>query len=74
MQVPARVACRLAGVSLATWWRLLARGKVPPPVRLGGRVLWRVEELEEWVRHGCPDARTWSAMQNARANGGGGHS
>jgi hypothetical protein len=61
-QVPAKVACRLAGLSLATWWRLHAQKKVPTPNRLNGRPFWRVEELRAWVAAGCPDNRTWQAM------------
>jgi predicted DNA-binding transcriptional regulator AlpA len=59
------VACRLAGVSLATWWRLHAAAKVPSPNRLSGRVLWPVAELRAWVAAGCPDRRTWQARQRA---------
>jgi len=61
--VPAPQAARLSGVSEATWWRLHAAAKVPRPVKLGGRTLWRAEELREWVRAGIPDHRTWEALQ-----------
>jgi hypothetical protein len=49
-------AARLAAVSIATWWRLRAAQKVPPPVRLGGRVLWRLDEHwelygDQWAPH-----------------------
>jgi predicted DNA-binding transcriptional regulator AlpA len=61
--VPAPEAGRLAGVSEATWYRLVAAKKVPAPVRLGGRVFWRVVEPKEWVEAGCPDRRTWEARK-----------
>jgi predicted DNA-binding transcriptional regulator AlpA len=63
--VPAAAASRLCGVSEASWYRLKSRGKVPLPVRLGGRVLWRVDELRRWCAAGCPDLRTWQALENA---------
>jgi predicted DNA-binding transcriptional regulator AlpA len=65
LQVPAPEAARLSGVSEATWYRLVAAKKVPAPVRLGGRVFWRVAELREWVAAGCPDRRTWEARKGA---------
>src|SRR4051794_29753633 len=46
--VPAGEAARLCGISEATWFRLKAAGKTPAPVKLGGRVLYRVEDLRLW--------------------------
>jgi predicted DNA-binding transcriptional regulator AlpA len=65
--IPDTVAAALAGVSRAHWHRLRAAGKVPPCVRLGRKVLWRRLEVEGWIEAGCPDARTWAAMQAAAA-------
>jgi predicted DNA-binding transcriptional regulator AlpA len=61
--VAAKDACQLAGVSPATWWRLRAADKIPAPVRLGGRVLWRVEELKAWIAAGCPAGQTWRTLR-----------
>ena len=67
--VAAPDAARLCGISRATWHRLRSAGKIgPAPIRLGGRVLWRVEELREWVRCGCPPRREWEAL-HAQRNG-----
>ena len=65
-QVAANVAARLAGISSATWWRLHAAGKVPRPNKLGGRTLWRVQEIREWIAAGCPDRKTWEATRRAQ--------
>jgi predicted DNA-binding transcriptional regulator AlpA len=51
------------GLSKATWARLNSAGKIPRPVRLGGRVLWRLEELRDWVRAGCPDRQRWELFR-----------
>src|SRR5262245_22929557 len=67
--VPAAEASRICGISEASWYRLKAGGKTPLPVRLGGRVLWRVEELRRWCAAGCPDRRSWEALQSAQRNG-----
>jgi predicted DNA-binding transcriptional regulator AlpA len=69
--IPAPEAARLCGLSPATWHRLRSAGKIgPTPVRLGGRVLWRVADLRAWTDAGCPDRRTWEALQ-ANKNGSG---
>jgi predicted DNA-binding transcriptional regulator AlpA len=62
--VPAEEAGRLCGVSEATWWRLHAAAKVPAPVRLGGRTLWRRAELVAFCEAGCPDRRTWELLRS----------
>jgi predicted DNA-binding transcriptional regulator AlpA len=67
--VRAAAAARLCGVSRATWHRLAAAGRTPAPLRLGGSVLWRVEELTAWCHAGCPDRRTWEALRDAQQNG-----
>jgi predicted DNA-binding transcriptional regulator AlpA len=64
--IPDTAAAALAGVSRAHWHRLRVAGKLPPPIRLGRKVLWRRREVEEWIVAGCPDGRTWAAMTAAR--------
>jgi prophage regulatory protein len=56
-------AAELCGVSPATWFRLKAAGKTPAPVRLGGKVLYRVEDLVTWVRLGCPGRKEFEARK-----------
>jgi hypothetical protein len=63
--VPALEAARLCGVSEASWYGLKSAGKTPPEVRLGGRVLYRIEDLKLWVALGCPDRRTFEARKTA---------
>lgn len=67
--VPADVAGPLCGRSEASWWRDHAAARIPAPVKLGGRTLWRTAELREWVAAGCPCRRIWEAMR-AGAKGG----
>src|SRR5438046_1151463 len=64
--VPADVAGPMCGRSEASWWRDHAAGRIPAAIKLGGRTLWRVEELRSWVAAGCPDRRTWLALQGSR--------
>jgi predicted DNA-binding transcriptional regulator AlpA len=64
--IDAKISSRSSGVSEATWWRLHAAGKVPAPVKLGSRTLWRREELVAWIEAGCPSRRQWEAMRKLR--------
>jgi predicted DNA-binding transcriptional regulator AlpA len=66
--VSAKVAARLCGISRASWERLHSAGRVPAPIRLGGRVLWRLEELRRFIDAGCPP--TWRAGEAARRRPG----
>ena len=57
-------AAAAVGLSVATWDRLVAAGKTPAPVSLGGRVLFRVADLERWVGLGCPDRRAFDVLKS----------
>jgi prophage regulatory protein len=67
--VPAEVAGAMCGRSEASWWRDLAAGRIPAPIKLGGRTLWRTQELRAWVEAGCPDRRVWEALRGPRGGG-----
>ena len=41
-------------ISERTLERCVAAERVPKPLALGGRRLWRRDELLRWIRHGCP--------------------
>lgn len=49
------------GFSARTIWRLRSAGKLPQPVRIGGSVRWRAEDIEAWIRAGCPEIETRGA-------------
>lgn len=61
--IPDTVAAAMTGISRATWRRLLSTGKVLSPIRLGRACRWRRAEVVAWIDAGCPDSRTWAAMQ-----------
>lgn len=56
-------AADVVGVSRSLWYQLHSEARVPSPVRLGKRVLWRRRELEAWTRAGCPSRLQWEEMQ-----------
>jgi predicted DNA-binding transcriptional regulator AlpA len=62
-------AARLAPlltVSVRTVRTWDAAGKLPAPVRIGGRVVWRFDEIRAWLDAGAPDRSTWEARKPAR--------
>ncbi len=52
--VTAAEVAHLLNVSTRTLWRQLSAGQVPQPVRFGGTVRWRIDELKKWIAEGCP--------------------
>ena len=67
LMISADEAAELVGVSRATWWAHHASGRCPAPVKLGGRTLWRVQELHDWVAAGCPPRAKWQATLASHA-------
>jgi excisionase family DNA binding protein len=51
----ASLAASYCSVSVRTWHRCRASGKIPLPVRVGGLVRWKREELDQWIDFGCPE-------------------
>jgi prophage regulatory protein len=49
----------LLGWSGRTTRRKDSAGLIPRPVRCGGAVRWRAEEIRRWVAAGCPDRAAW---------------
>ena len=62
--ISAKEVVRRLSISGRTWYVLVTTQHAPQPIRLGKRTLWRVEELEEWVRDGCPPLDRWQRMKD----------
>jgi prophage regulatory protein len=52
--ITAAECARMLRVSVRTLWRLRSARQVPEPVRLGGAVRWRLDEVQNWIAGGCP--------------------
>jgi predicted DNA-binding transcriptional regulator AlpA len=52
--IAADALARLLDISTRGLWRLRSAGKLPKPVRLGGSVRWRLDEIRKWISDGCP--------------------
>ncbi|MFO0842096.1 MAG: hypothetical protein U0797_06795 [Gemmataceae bacterium] len=64
--VDARRLARLLCCGLRTVRSWDAAGRLPAPIRIGGRVVWRVAEVRAWLDAGAPDRAAWTAMRAAR--------
>ena len=52
--IAAEELAEMLDVSTRTVWRLLSTGKLVQPLRIGGSVRWRLDEVQEWINNGCP--------------------
>jgi predicted DNA-binding transcriptional regulator AlpA len=54
----AEAVAELLGIHVKSVYQREAFGLIPRAIRLtGGTVRWRKQEIEEWVRNGCPKAK-----------------
>jgi len=51
----------LLGTSEATLWRHRDAGLIPPGVKIGRAVRWRLCEIEDWIEGGCKPVSVESA-------------
>ena len=51
--IPAGSLAKMLQVSTRTVWRLLSAGQLPEPVRIGGSVRWKLNEIKLWIDGGC---------------------
>jgi hypothetical protein len=51
-----------AGTGGNGWLSQDVAGMIPAPVRIGGRVLWRIDEIRAWLAAGVPDRKKWTTL------------
>lgn len=47
--IPAAEAATLLSMGKSTFWREVARGTIPAPIKIGGLTRWRVADLRRFV-------------------------
>ncbi len=57
-------AAALLGIGRSLFYSLHSEGKIPAPRRLGGRVLWSKQELEQWINNNCPNRQKWESIKD----------
>ncbi len=66
LAVDAKGLTALLPVGLRTVRTWDAAGKLPRPVRIGGRVVWLVSEIRAWLDAGAPPRDVWERTRAAR--------
>lgn len=56
-------AAAMLGIGRTLLHELDAAGKLPAPLKLGGRIVWRVAELRAWMAAGAPDRERWESIR-----------
>ena len=54
-------AAKFVGIGKTLWYQLNSEAKIPAPIKLNKRVLWRRDELHEWADAGCPLRTDWES-------------
>lgn len=49
--------------SIATTYRDDELGRIPAPIQLGGRQVWRRAEIDSWLEAGAPPRDEWEARR-----------
>ncbi len=62
----AKKAATMLGIGRTHLYALHSSGRLPLPLRLGRRTLWRTDELKNWVAAGCPSRQKWLGMQEKK--------
>ncbi|MFB3892042.1 MAG: helix-turn-helix transcriptional regulator [Phycisphaerae bacterium] len=62
LNVGAKEAARLCGISTRTLYAAVASGMFPPGFRILGRRLWPRAEIVAWCAAGCPPMSRWQAQ------------
>jgi excisionase family DNA binding protein len=44
----------ILGISQRTIWRLISKGQMIQPIRIGTSVRWRLDQVKSWIENGCP--------------------
>lgn len=57
--LPTRKTAELLGVTIRTIYNWDELGHLPKPVKIGGSLCWRYEELLAWTEAGCPKRDDW---------------
>lgn len=47
--VPVAEAAQMLSMGKSTFWREVAKGTIPAPVKIGGLTRWRVQDLQQFL-------------------------
>ncbi len=52
-------------ISARQVWKMLSRGDLPSPIKLGRSVRWRSAEIARWLEAGAPKRELWEQLEKA---------
>ncbi len=52
-------------ISARQVWKMLSRGDLPSPIKLGRSVRWRAAEIAGWLDAGAPTRELWEQLKKA---------
>jgi predicted DNA-binding transcriptional regulator AlpA len=58
---------RMLRLSRRELYRLEDAGRIPAAIVFGTCKRWPIEEIETWVRAGCPPRKSWQNLRSAVA-------
>ena len=58
--------CSALGLGRTAIYNLLNTGRLPLPIKLGGKVCWKKDEIIRWIAADCPPRKQWLAMRVQR--------
>ena len=59
----AKEFAKMISLSFRQVHRLNSCGKIPKPVKIGGALRWKREDIELWIAMQCPDRQTFEAQK-----------
>ena len=61
--IPVDDVAAILAVSRRTVFRWSDVGKMPPPLRIGGSIRWRLTDVRRWIADGCPTIKPQESQQ-----------
>jgi predicted DNA-binding transcriptional regulator AlpA len=62
--IPVSGVCRLLSISRSSFFSLRSAGRIPlQQIRLSTKLLYRADEVRNWVQAGCPAMEKWQQMK-----------
>ncbi len=67
LMIDAKTASRICAVSERLWYTLISTGQAPPSVKLGGRRLWKLSSVRQWVEWNLPTIDRFKILSEQEA-------
>lgn len=53
----------ILGIGKTLLWEMNSAGRLPRPIKLKRKTLWKLSELERWVEADCPPRDQWERIK-----------